>query len=844
MSFGLHTLTAGASIRKRVMFGSLTKFAKDRRGAFAMQFALMVVPLCACTGLAIDGGRAFLARFELASAIDAAALAAGSIPEEQDADLEVVARKFVEMNFKTAQDEPIALELVEIGGEDEALMLRGSVQINTFFMPIIGQPYVTVEAESEIRRGGANVEVTLALDVTGSMSGGRIAALQTASKVLIDEVVSTAQTPFYSKVAIVPWSQSVNIANGSDDYVTSTALAELRGDIRGSTSITDVNWRDGATTTKTISDAGWRTNSGRTISNVAWQNGATLTTVTGITKTNSNTRIRIQTSANTSYVNGDTVIITGADGSYTGLNGNMYKIADRSSASPWYFWLQNVGTTTYTTPPSGTTNGTAGTLQRCLYTDCTVRVTASSHGFATNDLIYINNVNMTGAGAEVDNTWGTTWVVTNRDTNNFSLNGTFGPNFKTYSSSGTASECFVADCRYTVTTSAAHDFSASDRIYIWGVTDDTSSGNTSINTSPGTSISPENPSGSTFYLPGDGRNYYRRSSGGSVAECLRPDCRTVVTSAGHGLSTGDKVELRNIVGPSGFNYGNKGVLQDDAPPAALGTNAAARRYWTITKLSNDQFTIDDSKPSLSNVSGVFSGTATAQCLDYGCERIFYHEDTASRVASTCLVERPGGQAYTDSSTSGVGQQLGILYTSSGACNTSNYVTPLTSNKTRLNAAIDDLLTSGGTAGQLGAAWGWYMLSPNFADIWDDEVENKPAAYDTEDLIKVAVLMTDGEFNYQSCYGVQKTLLPSSFTSSNCDTMSEFEQAQTICTNMKAAGVVIYTVGMQLGTSADTIDFLTDCASNSQYAHLASDAATLQVAFKKIAQSISRLRISR
>jgi hypothetical protein len=105
-------------------------------------------------------------------------------------------------------------------------------------------------------------------------------------------------------------------------------------------------------------------------------------------------------------------------------------------------------------------------------------------------------------------------------------------------------------------------------------------------------------------------------------------------------------------------------------------------------------------------------------------------------------------------------------------------------------------------------------------------------------------MTDGEFNYQSCYGVQKSLLPSSFTSSNCDTMSEFEQAQTICTNMKAAGVVIYTVGMQLGTSADTIDFLTDCASNSQYAHLASDAATLQVAFKKIAQSISRLRISR
>jgi len=838
MSLGRRTLIAGANTRKQVMFGSLTKFAKNRSGAFAMQFALMVVPLCACTGLAIDGGRAFLARFELASALDAAALAVGSIPEDQDADLDEVARKFVEMNFKTAHDEPIALELVDLGGEDEALLLRGSVQINTFFMPIIGQSYVTIEAESEVRRGGANVEVTLALDVTGSMGGSRITALRAASKTLIDEVVSVAQTPFYSKVAVVPWSQSVNIANVSDDFVTSTALAELRGDIRGATNITDVNWRNGATTTRTISSAGWRTNSGRTISNVAWQNGATLTTVTAVTKTNSNTRIRVQTSANTSYVNGDTVIITGANGSYTGLNGNRYRVADRSTSSPWYFWLQNVGTTTYTTPPAGTTNGTAGTLRRCIYTDCTVRVTASSHGFATNDLIYIENVNMTGAGTEVNTTCGTTLVVTSRDTNNFSLNGTLGPDFKTYTNNGTASECFVSDCRYTVTTSAAHDFLASDRIYLWGVTNDTSSGNTSINTPAGTSISPDSPSGSTFYLPGDGRSYYRRSSGGSVAECARMDCRTVVTSTNHGLSTGDKVEMRNIAGPTGFNHGS------NAAAANVGTNTSDRRYWTITKLSNDQFTINDSKPSLSNVSGAFSGTATSQCLDYGCARMYYQESAASYMASTCLVERPGGQAYTDASTSGAGQGLGILYTSNGTCDTVNHVTPLTSNKTRLNAAIDDLSTGGMTAGQLGAAWGWYMISPNFADIWDDEAENRPAAYDADDLVKVAVLMTDGEFNYESCYGIRRSDLPSSFTSTNCDTEDTFAQAQTLCTNMKAAGVVVYTVGMQLGTSTDTIDFLTDCASNPQYAHLASNAAELQTAFKKIAQSISRLRIAR
>ncbi len=809
------------------MFGSIARFAKNNSGAFAMQFALMVVPLCVCTGLAIDGGRAFLARFELASALDAAALAVGSIPEDQDVDLDQVARKFVEMNFKTAHDDPITLELVDLGGEDEALMLRGSVAINTFFMPIVGQPYVTVEAESEVRRGGANVEVTLALDVTGSMSGSRIVALQDASKILIDEVVSTSQEPFYSKVAVVPWAQSVNLANGSDDHVTSTALAELRGDIRGATNISNVNWRNGATTTKTISSAGWRTNSGRDITNVAWRNGAALTTVTGITKTNSNTRIRIQTSANTSYVNGETVVITNANGSYTDLNGNMYRITGKTSSSPWYFWLYNVGTTTYTTPPAGSSNATQGTLERCLLTDCTVRVTASSHGFVTNDRVYVEDVDMSGTGTEVNNTWGQTWAVTNRDTNNFSLNGTYGPNFKTYDNDGTASECYVSDCRYTVTTSAAHDFSASDRIYIWGVTDDTSTSGATINTSSGTTISPDSPSGSTFYLPGDGRNYYRRSSGGSVAECERTDCRITVTSSSHGLATGDKVEITGVVGMTGVN------------------TSSTRRFWLISKLTNDTYTLNDSVPSLSNVSSAFSGAATSQCLAYGCARMSYLDTAASYMASTCLVERPpGAEAYTDASTSGAGQGLGILYTSGGTCTTTNYVTPLTSNKTRLNTAIDNLSTNGATAGQLGAAWAWYMISPNFKDIWDDETENKPANYDEDDLVKVAVLMTDGEFNEQSCLGISTDYLSSAYETANCDGKTPFEQAQTICTNMKAAGVVVYTVGLELGTSTDTINFLTDCASNPQYAHLASDAAELQVAFKKIAQSISRLRISR
>src|SRR5262245_49354603 len=122
------------------MFGSVKKFLGDRRGAFAMQFALMVIPLTVCTGLAIDGGRAFLARFELESALDAAALAVGSTATEGN-NLDQVAQTYVDANFHTQHSGPIRLTLTP---NDDMLTLKGAVTIDNYFMPLMGQNTVTV----------------------------------------------------------------------------------------------------------------------------------------------------------------------------------------------------------------------------------------------------------------------------------------------------------------------------------------------------------------------------------------------------------------------------------------------------------------------------------------------------------------------------------------------------------------------------------------------------------------------------------------------------------------------------------------------------------------------------
>ncbi len=71
--------------------------------------------------------------------------------------------------------------------------------------------------------------------------------------------------------------------------------------------------------------------------------------------------------------------------------------------------------------------------------------------------------------------------------------------------------------------------------------------------------------------------------------------------------------------------------------------------------------------------------------------------------------------------------------------------PLTSNNTTLTNKIKNLEIAGSTAGQIGTAWAWYLLSPNWKSLW---TASAAQAYNPGKLQKIAVLMTDGEYNLQ------------------------------------------------------------------------------------------------
>jgi Flp pilus assembly protein TadG len=224
--------------------------------------------------------------------------------------------------------------------------------------------------------------------------------------------------------------------------------------------------------------------------------------------------------------------------------------------------------------------------------------------------------------------------------------------------------------------------------------------------------------------------------------------------------------------------------------------------------------------------------------------------------STCVSERISTtNAYTDVGPSTA--KVGLNYASpSNPCPAAQIV-PLSSDKTALTSKIDGFTAAGSTAGQIGIAWGWYMLSPNWGSVWP--ASSKPASYSDLTklgpkgqplLQKIAVLMTDGDFNTVYCNGV---IAKDSGSGSGSDTDkincnatngNGFTQAQKLCDNMKKAGLTVYTVGFDVGSQQDAKNMMNKCATDAGKVYIADDGEQLKQAFRDIALKLSSLYISK
>lgn len=239
-------------------------------------------------------------------------------------------------------------------------------------------------------------------------------------------------------------------------------------------------------------------------------------------------------------------------------------------------------------------------------------------------------------------------------------------------------------------------------------------------------------------------------------------------------------------------------------------------------------------PSTANTAARGSPVAS-QTVSYTSGRNTYN---ATYYRTDCVVERAGTEKYTETAPA-AGKYVMTMYdTGSCALSSDEEVVPLTNDKTLLNTRIGKLGASGGTAGQTGTAWAWYTLSPNWNALWPS-ASNKAAAYGATTQ-KIAILMTDGEYNLQ--YDA-KGIATGSAGSGAAVNDTSVNQAKALCTAIKTKGITVYTVGFALGGNATAIATLKHCATSTSTNYTANNGNELKQAFRDIARKISPLYLS-
>ncbi|HTI66170.1 MAG TPA: ubiquitin-activating E1 FCCH domain-containing protein [Caulobacteraceae bacterium] len=250
-------------------------FAQSRRGGVAIIVAIMLPLLIGLVFGVMDYSRLVSSKQILQDSLDAAALYAARSSAVTDADLQTVGAQGLAANVINMHDATLVSSSFTAGSNGQKVIASAQGSLRTTILGLFGTNTLTFGATAEVMRSSKNLEVALILDTTGSMKGQNIIDLKAAASDLLDIVVKPTQTPFYSKVALVPYSMAVNVG---------TYATQVRGAITAARAIT------GASKAKTL----------------------------------------VITSTGHGFSVGDQIYITGMNG-MTDLNGNIYTVSSKTS---------------------------------------------------------------------------------------------------------------------------------------------------------------------------------------------------------------------------------------------------------------------------------------------------------------------------------------------------------------------------------------------------------------------------------------------------------------------------------------------------------------------------------
>lgn len=244
-----------------------------KRGGIAVMAALLALPLVGLVGLATDAARAWLLRSRLHTALDAAALAGARNINLQAAQRDAEVAGMFWANFGVAGSGFVAAQATghawrgfldamttldpPVAVDANTMQVSAHAILDTTFARVLGVASVEVAAAAQAKRADLGMELSLVLDVTGSMDtncstpsdrtasncgvttvprepgtattsrNNNMDLLRLAAADLINILYGTRETVANLWVSVVPFTTTVNLGPDRHGWLETEAAASL-----------------------------------------------------------------------------------------------------------------------------------------------------------------------------------------------------------------------------------------------------------------------------------------------------------------------------------------------------------------------------------------------------------------------------------------------------------------------------------------------------------------------------------------------------------------------------------------------------------------------------------------
>ncbi|MEL7106793.1 MAG: Tad domain-containing protein [Pseudomonadota bacterium] len=189
---------------------SLSRFRRDDEGSFVIFSLFIFILMIIIGGLAIDLMRYENLRTTMQNTIDRAVLAAADL--NQDVDPKVVVADYLDKAGMENLPYEVFVDDKKVGSDvvDRTVYVSSTVVMDTYFMKMIGTPELPVPVATKANEQINDIEISLVLDVSGSMGWGtKLPEMKDAASDFIDEVMLNTE-PGRVSMSIVPYATQVN----------------------------------------------------------------------------------------------------------------------------------------------------------------------------------------------------------------------------------------------------------------------------------------------------------------------------------------------------------------------------------------------------------------------------------------------------------------------------------------------------------------------------------------------------------------------------------------------------------------------------------------------------------